>query len=102
MGFVSFYEINTILLLLLLPPMSCFVQFTSSHLSTNTSSSGLGASVQSIPDYVYTQLSNPQFTSPEAKKLHQDIFTVSQRGVSTGLIETHRPECLTVMSQNSS
>ncbi|XP_070703537.1 oxysterol-binding protein-related protein 7-like [Pempheris klunzingeri] len=52
--------------------------FTSSHLSTN-SSSGLGASVQSIPDYVYSQLSNPQVTSPEAKKLHQDICTASQR-----------------------
>ncbi|XP_039972538.1 oxysterol-binding protein-related protein 6-like [Xiphias gladius] len=52
--------------------------FTSSHLSTN-SSSGLGASVQSIPDYVYSQLSNPQVSSPEARKLHQDICTVSQR-----------------------
>ncbi|KAM3597784.1 uncharacterized protein V6R79_009200 [Siganus canaliculatus] len=52
--------------------------FTSSHLSAN-SSSGLGASVQSIPDYVYSQLSNPQVTSPEAKKLHQDICTASQR-----------------------
>ncbi|XP_047427567.1 oxysterol-binding protein-related protein 7-like isoform X2 [Mugil cephalus] len=54
------------------------LQFTSSHLSTN-SSSGLGASVQSIPNYVYSQLSNPQGTSPEAKKLHQDICTVSQK-----------------------
>ncbi|XP_044038624.1 oxysterol-binding protein-related protein 6-like isoform X2 [Siniperca chuatsi] len=52
--------------------------FTSSHLSTN-GSSGLGASAQSIPDYVYSQLSNPQVTSPEAKKLHQDICTISQR-----------------------
>ncbi|XP_036004531.1 oxysterol-binding protein-related protein 6 isoform X2 [Fundulus heteroclitus] len=52
--------------------------FTSSHLSTNNSSN-LGASVQSIPDYVYSQLSNPQVTSPEAKKLHQDICTLSQR-----------------------
>ncbi|CAJ1075635.1 oxysterol-binding protein-related protein 7-like isoform X2 [Xyrichtys novacula] len=50
--------------------------FSSSHLSTN---GGLGASVQSIPDYVYSQLSNPQVSSPEAKKLHQDICTVSQR-----------------------
>ncbi|XP_062294637.1 oxysterol-binding protein-related protein 7-like [Scomber scombrus] len=47
--------------------------FTSSHLSTNC------GSVQSIPDYVYNQLSNPQVTSPEAKKLHQDICTVSHR-----------------------
>ncbi|XP_008298720.1 oxysterol-binding protein-related protein 6-like [Stegastes partitus] len=61
--------------------------FTSSHLSTN-SSSGLGASVQSIPDYVYSQLSNPQGTSPEAKKLHQDICTVSQR-VHTSLKSIH-------------
>ncbi|XP_040918193.1 oxysterol-binding protein-related protein 7-like isoform X1 [Toxotes jaculatrix] len=52
--------------------------FTSSHLSTSNCS-GLGASVQSIPGYVYSQLSNPQVTSPEAKKLHQDICTVSQR-----------------------
>ncbi|XP_051243934.1 oxysterol-binding protein-related protein 6 isoform X2 [Dicentrarchus labrax] len=52
--------------------------FTSSHLSTNNSS-GLGASVQSIPGYVYSQLSNPQVTSPEAKKLHHDICTASQR-----------------------
>ncbi|XP_069578090.1 oxysterol-binding protein-related protein 7-like [Brachyistius frenatus] len=61
--------------------------FTSSHLSTNCSS-GLGASVQSIPDYVYTQLSNPQVTSPEAKKLHQDICTMSQR-VHTSLRSVH-------------
>ncbi|XP_042249112.1 oxysterol-binding protein-related protein 7-like isoform X1 [Thunnus thynnus] len=47
--------------------------FTSSHLSTNC------GSVQSIPEYVYSQLSNPQVSSPEAKKLHQDICTVSQR-----------------------
>ncbi|KAK2893248.1 oxysterol-binding protein-related protein 7-like isoform X1 [Channa argus] len=52
--------------------------FTSSHLGSS-GSSALGSSVQSIPDYVYTQLSNPQVTSPEAKKLHQDICTVSQR-----------------------
>nr|XP_015824764.2 oxysterol-binding protein-related protein 7 isoform X2 [Nothobranchius furzeri] len=52
--------------------------FTSSHLSTSCGS-GLGASVQSIPDHVYSQLSNPQVTSPEAKKLHQDICSLSQR-----------------------
>uniref|UniRef100_A0A3Q2QVM4 Oxysterol-binding protein n=1 Tax=Fundulus heteroclitus TaxID=8078 RepID=A0A3Q2QVM4_FUNHE len=52
--------------------------FRYNHLSTNNSSN-LGASVQSIPDYVYSQLSNPQVTSPEAKKLHQDICTLSQR-----------------------
>ncbi|XP_005465925.1 oxysterol-binding protein-related protein 6 isoform X3 [Oreochromis niloticus] len=49
------------------------MQFTSSHLSTNSTS------VQSIPNYVYSQLSNPQVTSPEAKKLHQEICTSSQR-----------------------
>lgn len=51
-------------------------QFTSSHLSTNSTS------VQSIPNYVYSQLSNPQVTSPEAKKLHQEICTASQRGMA--------------------
>ncbi|KAE8283533.1 Oxysterol-binding protein-related protein 6 [Larimichthys crocea] len=56
--------------------------FTSSHLSTN-SSAGLGQSLQSIPDYVYSQLSSPQVTSPEAKKLHQDICTASQRAAAT-------------------
>ncbi|KAE8283530.1 Oxysterol-binding protein-related protein 6 [Larimichthys crocea] len=58
--------------------MRISMQFTSSHLSTN-SSAGLGQSLQSIPDYVYSQLSSPQVTSPEAKKLHQDICTASQR-----------------------
>ncbi|XP_077474987.1 oxysterol-binding protein-related protein 7-like isoform X2 [Stigmatopora argus] len=56
--------------------------FTSSHLSTNF------RSVQSIPDYVYSQLSNPQVTSPEAKKLQQDIYIVSQR-VFTSLKSIH-------------
>lgn len=58
---------------------SCPLQFTSSHLSSSGCST-LGTSVQSIPDYVYSQLSNPQVTSPEAKKLQQDICMVSQRG----------------------
>ncbi|KAG7273108.1 hypothetical protein CRUP_024838 [Coryphaenoides rupestris] len=55
--------------------------FTSSHLSTNSSNSSrhLGASLQSIPDYVYSQLSNPQVTSPEAKKIQHDICEASQR-----------------------
>ncbi|XP_019714189.1 oxysterol-binding protein-related protein 7-like isoform X3 [Hippocampus comes] len=56
--------------------------FTPSHLSTNFSS------VQSIPDYVYSQLSNPQAISPEAKKLQQDICIVSQR-VFTSLKSVH-------------
>uniref|UniRef100_UPI003AB0F1F9 oxysterol-binding protein-related protein 7-like isoform X1 n=1 Tax=Centroberyx gerrardi TaxID=166262 RepID=UPI003AB0F1F9 len=62
--------------------------FTSSHLSTNNTPGHLGASVQSIPDYVYSQLSNPQVSSPEAKKLHQDICAVSQR-VHTSLKSVH-------------
>ncbi|XP_026209635.1 oxysterol-binding protein-related protein 7-like isoform X2 [Anabas testudineus] len=61
--------------------------FTSSHLSTSGCST-LGTSVQSIPDYVYTQLSNPQATSPEAKKLQQDICTISQK-VHTSLKAIH-------------
>ncbi|XP_057717449.1 oxysterol-binding protein-related protein 7-like [Corythoichthys intestinalis] len=56
--------------------------FTSNSLSTNF------RSVQSIPDYVYSQLSNPQVTSPEAKKLQQDIYIVSQR-VFTSLKSVH-------------
>uniref|UniRef100_H3CZR7 Oxysterol-binding protein n=1 Tax=Tetraodon nigroviridis TaxID=99883 RepID=H3CZR7_TETNG len=39
----------------------------------------LGTSVKSIPDYVYSQLSSPHVTSPEAKKLHQEIYSVSQK-----------------------
>ncbi|KAL2078127.1 hypothetical protein ACEWY4_025812 [Coilia grayii] len=42
-------------------------------------SSHLGASVPSIPDYVYTQLAPPTIIAPEGKKLHLDICTVSQR-----------------------
>ncbi|KAG9279499.1 oxysterol-binding protein-related protein 7-like [Astyanax mexicanus] len=49
---------------------------SASHLGT---SSGLAASLQSIPDYVYTQLSTPGVTSPEGKKLQQEIYAVSQR-----------------------
>ncbi|KAJ3601372.1 hypothetical protein NHX12_032341 [Muraenolepis orangiensis] len=53
--------------------------FTSSHLSSNSSTHQMGASLQSIPDYVYSQLANPQVTSPETKKVQQDICLVSQR-----------------------
>ncbi|XP_070847353.1 oxysterol-binding protein-related protein 7 [Chaetodon trifascialis] len=50
---------------------------SSSHLS---SSSHLGASVPSIPDYVYSQLSPPTVTlPPEGKKIQQDICTMSLR-----------------------
>ncbi|XP_068193959.1 oxysterol-binding protein-related protein 7-like isoform X2 [Antennarius striatus] len=48
------------------------------NLSTS-SSSGLGASVPSLSGHVYSQLSSPQVTSPEAKKLHQEICTASQK-----------------------
>ncbi|XP_068161988.1 oxysterol-binding protein-related protein 7 isoform X2 [Antennarius striatus] len=54
---------------------------SSSHLST---SSHLGASVPSIPDYVYSQLSLPTATlSPEGKKIQQDICTISLRVCSS-------------------
>ncbi|KAJ8365089.1 hypothetical protein SKAU_G00139200 [Synaphobranchus kaupii] len=48
---------------------------SSSHLS---SSSHLGASVPSIPEYLHSQLSPPCTTSPEAKRIQQDICTMSQ------------------------
>ncbi|XP_028989992.1 oxysterol-binding protein-related protein 7 isoform X6 [Betta splendens] len=49
---------------------------SSSHLS---SSSHLGASVPSIPDYVYSQLSPQTAASPEGRKLQQDICSMSLR-----------------------
>uniref|UniRef100_A0AAR2KA44 Oxysterol-binding protein n=1 Tax=Pygocentrus nattereri TaxID=42514 RepID=A0AAR2KA44_PYGNA len=49
---------------------------SSSHLSV---SSHLGTSVPSIPDYVYSQLAPPAYSSSESRKLHQDICAVSQR-----------------------
>ncbi|XP_059180859.1 oxysterol-binding protein-related protein 7 [Centropristis striata] len=49
---------------------------SSSHLG---SSPQLGASVPSIPDYVYTQLSPPTATSPEGRKIQQDICAMSLR-----------------------
>ncbi|XP_026171309.1 oxysterol-binding protein-related protein 7 [Mastacembelus armatus] len=58
---------------------------SSSHLS---SSSHLGASAPSIPDYVYSQLCPPTLTSPEGKKIQQDICTVSLR-VLTSLKSVH-------------
>nr|AIM47940.1 OSBPL6 [Pantodon buchholzi] len=51
-------------------------QFTSSHLSTSTR---LGASMQSIPSYVYSQLSTPCLASPEGVKIQEDICKLSQR-----------------------
>ncbi|XP_029933229.1 oxysterol-binding protein-related protein 7 isoform X2 [Myripristis murdjan] len=58
---------------------------SSSHLS---SSSHFGASVPSIPDYVYSQLSPPTVTSPEGKKIQQEICTMSLR-VLTSLKSVH-------------
>uniref|UniRef100_A0AAY4CUJ7 Oxysterol-binding protein n=1 Tax=Denticeps clupeoides TaxID=299321 RepID=A0AAY4CUJ7_9TELE len=49
---------------------------SSSHLN---SSSHLGTSVPSIPDYVYSQLNPPSVSSPEGIRLQQDICSVSQR-----------------------
>uniref|UniRef100_A0A8C9QSR0 Oxysterol-binding protein n=1 Tax=Scleropages formosus TaxID=113540 RepID=A0A8C9QSR0_SCLFO len=49
---------------------------SSSHLNT---SCHLGTSVPSIPDYVCSQLTPPSVTSPEGKKIQQDICNVSQR-----------------------
>lgn len=59
-------------------PIPSTSQLSSSHLS---SSPHLGASVPSISDYVYSQLSPAPVTSPEGKKIQQDICTVSQRGL---------------------
>ncbi|XP_015244562.1 PREDICTED: oxysterol-binding protein-related protein 7 [Cyprinodon variegatus] len=53
---------------------------SSSHLS---SSSHLGVSVPSIPDYVYSQLSPPTIVSPEGKKIQQDICAMSARVLSS-------------------
>uniref|UniRef100_A0A8C7CQ68 Oxysterol-binding protein n=1 Tax=Oncorhynchus kisutch TaxID=8019 RepID=A0A8C7CQ68_ONCKI len=53
---------------------------TRGMVSSHVLYSGVGAtSVSSIPDYVYSQLSNPLITSPEAKKIQQDICALSQR-----------------------
>uniref|UniRef100_A0A8C6UCA4 Oxysterol-binding protein n=1 Tax=Neogobius melanostomus TaxID=47308 RepID=A0A8C6UCA4_9GOBI len=59
--------------------------YPAGHLDSTAS---LGTSVPSIPGYVYSQLSKPQATSPEAKKLHQEICAVSQR-VHTSLRSVH-------------
>ncbi|MEQ2240862.1 hypothetical protein ILYODFUR_019422, partial [Ilyodon furcidens] len=53
---------------------------SSSHLN---SSSHLGVSMPSIPDYVYSQLSHPTVLSPEGKKIQQDICTMSSRVLSS-------------------
>ncbi|KAM6898201.1 oxysterol-binding protein-related protein 7 [Lycodopsis pacificus] len=53
---------------------------SSSHLG---SSPNLGASASSIPDYISSQLSPPTFTSPEGKKIQQDICTMSLRVIAS-------------------
>ncbi|KAM4623541.1 oxysterol-binding protein-related protein 7 [Polymixia lowei] len=58
---------------------------SSSHLN---SSSHMGTSAPCIPDYVYSQLSSPTATSPEGKKIQQDICTMSLR-VLTSLKSVH-------------
>lgn len=60
-------------------------KLSSSHLG---SSPHLGASVPSIPDYVFSQLAPPTSTSTEGKKIQQDICTVSQR-VHSSLKSVH-------------
>ncbi|KAJ8251710.1 hypothetical protein GJAV_G00224270 [Gymnothorax javanicus] len=41
--------------------------------------SHLGASVQSIPDYVYSQLATPGIVSPEGRKVQEAICSVSEK-----------------------
>ncbi|XP_056285291.1 oxysterol-binding protein-related protein 7 isoform X2 [Pseudoliparis swirei] len=52
---------------------------SSSHLG---SSPNLGASTSSIPDYAFSQLS-PNVTSPEGKKIQQDICAMSLRVIAS-------------------
>ncbi|XP_064171286.1 oxysterol-binding protein-related protein 7-like isoform X2 [Anguilla rostrata] len=48
--------------------------------SNNLSASPhLGASVQSIPDYVYSQLATPGIVSPEGKKVQQAVCYMSEK-----------------------
>ncbi|XP_074475712.1 oxysterol-binding protein-related protein 7 isoform X2 [Sebastes fasciatus] len=61
---------------------------TKSLSSSHLGSSAHGASVPSIPDYVYSQLSPPTATSPEGKKIQQDICAMSLR-VLTSLKTVH-------------
>ncbi|XP_050960225.1 oxysterol-binding protein-related protein 7 isoform X1 [Labeo rohita] len=54
--------------------------FSSSHLGTST---GLAASLQSIPDYVYSQLSTPAVSSPEGKQLQLDVCALCEKVCSS-------------------
>lgn len=45
--------------------------------------SHLGASVQSIPDYVYSQLATPGIVSPEGKKVQEAICSMSEKVYSS-------------------
>lgn len=62
---------------------------SSSHLSNSTH---LGTSMSSIPDYVCSQLTPPTVSSPESKKLQQDICTTSLRVLSS-LKSVHETLC---------
>nr|XP_040032932.1 oxysterol-binding protein-related protein 7 isoform X2 [Gasterosteus aculeatus aculeatus] len=53
---------------------------SSSHLGSSTN---LGASASSIPDYVFSQLPPPTFTSPEGKRIQQDICAMSLRVIAS-------------------
>ncbi|XP_040032933.2 oxysterol-binding protein-related protein 7 isoform X3 [Gasterosteus aculeatus] len=56
------------------------IQLSSSHLGSSTN---LGASASSIPDYVFSQLPPPTFTSPEGKRIQQDICAMSLRVIAS-------------------
>lgn len=68
-------------------PLLFTSQLSSSHLS---SSSHLGVSVPSIPDYVYSQLSPPTILSPEGKKIQQDICAMSTQGQTNKYNQHHK------------
>ncbi|XP_026144113.1 oxysterol-binding protein-related protein 3-like isoform X3 [Carassius auratus] len=58
---------------------------SSTQLGTST---GLAASLQSIPDYVYSQLSTPAVSSPEGKQLQLDICALCDK-VQSSLKSIH-------------
>ncbi|KAM8836224.1 oxysterol-binding protein-related protein 7 isoform 2-T2 [Spinachia spinachia] len=53
---------------------------SSSHLGSSTN---LGASASSIPDYVFSQLPPPAVGSPEGKRIQQDICAMSLRVIAS-------------------
>uniref|UniRef100_A0A3B3ZHF1 Oxysterol-binding protein n=1 Tax=Periophthalmus magnuspinnatus TaxID=409849 RepID=A0A3B3ZHF1_9GOBI len=75
--------------ILFYPSLECnvvYVQYPTGTLGGNNSS--LGNSVPSLPGYLYSQLSKPQVSSPEAQKLHTEICAASQR-VHASLCSVH-------------